>query len=174
MPNRSQQKEPGAKPGSFTSNRFLSQIHRHRQIQHISHDPRSRVISHHIAAIVPILVSHRRRRRTSPIRLRHRLNHVLSRNTSALYKHRTLAVTPRIRITPVVGVKLIPVIALKVIVVPVLLSLPRRHAAMSRIPMVIITTMLLGLPGRHPAMSRRWIVRIMPRRALRNTQAGGC
>jgi hypothetical protein len=68
-------------------------------------------------------------------------------------------------------VKARPVVTCKVIIVPILLSLPRRNVV--TVTVVVIVTMLLRLPGRHASMSWGWIVRIVSRRTLRNADAGG-
>ena len=168
-------KKPGTCRASLPQH-ALPDRHRHpNQVHHVSNNSRRRIVSHHIATIVPILVS-RRRWRTHPIRLRHRTNDISAREHSARHKHWALAASPPVSIIPVIAVEPSTIITPKMVVVTILLCLSRRNMVvitflrLSRRHMVI--TIFLSLTRRYSAMSWRRIVRIASRRPLCNADRG--
>lgn len=67
---------------------------RTHQIHHICNDARRRVIRHHIAVVVAILISRRRWRHPRPVRARHRTDVIRVRNHIPRNKRWTPATTP--------------------------------------------------------------------------------
>jgi hypothetical protein len=147
------------------------------QIQHVSNNPCRWIIGNHIPAVVSILVTRRRWRRTNPIRLGNNSNDVGARDSAARHKHRTLAAPPLICITSVVGVKPSTILTLKVIVVTILFCLSRRHMIIAFLLRLswrhISMIMFLRLSRRYASMPWRRVVRILSRRTLCNAYGGG-
>src|SRR4029077_6340627 len=83
------------------------------EVQNIGHNPRRRVVRHHISIRIAVLVSRRRWRNALPVRLRNRLDRIPSRNRLPPHKSSPLLTLPVVYVLPVIPVEVVAVLMSK-------------------------------------------------------------